>query len=260
MNAINLEHYQTVNQSYPHEGTSNIYSFIPTTRVVNVLKKENWYPVSVKESGVNKNGMTGFQKHLIRFRNDIFSKSVPVGGCIPEIAITNSHNAKASFQITIGLFKLICSNGLIVSEGTFETHRIRHIGYNDEDVFAALSDAAEKIPVISNGIKQMTQIILKEKEKEAYAEAAMQLHWDKDSKSKPEPVNLLQVRRKEDEKDDLFTVFNVVQENMTKGIRYHRLRTKKKKRNIRGITSIDTDIKLNKALWTLTRKMIELKN
>ena len=66
-----------------------------------------------------------------------------------------------------------------------------------------------------------------------------------------------------DQKDsDLFTVFNVIQENLIKGgIRGYRLNkygytTRTKTREVKAI---DQNVKLNRALWTLTEKMMEMK-
>ena len=77
------------------------------------------------------------------------------------------------------------------------------------------------------------------------------------------PESLLQPRRYADQKDsDLFTVFNVIQENLIKGgIRGYRLNkygytTRTKTREVKAI---DQNVKLNRALWTLTEKMMEMK-
>lgn len=75
------------------------------------------------------------------------------------------------------------------------------------------------------------------------------------------PDQLLHPRRADDQRPDLWTTFNVVQENALKGGlvgigwdaqgRPHRSRT----REVRGI---DQDVRLNKALWTLSEHMAKI--
>ena len=60
----------------------------------------------------------------------------------------------------------------------------------------------------------------------------------------------------EDKKDDLWTVYQRLQENLIKGGLSDR-NTKGKRARTRSVNGIDGDIKLNKALWVMTEKMHE---
>ncbi|HDF2329245.1 TPA: DUF932 domain-containing protein [Morganella morganii] len=67
---------------------------------------------------------------------------------------------------------------------------------------------------------------------------------------------VLQARRWEDKKDDLWTVYQRLQENLIKGgLSGHT--NKGKRSHTRAVTGIDGDIRLNKALWVMTEKMYE---
>jgi len=85
---------------------------------------------------------------------------------------------------------------------------------------------------------------------------------DGDTKTPIQPSQLLEQRRTGDIADDLWTTWNVVQENASKGgiSAYGRddLGRPCKVRS-RAVTGIDQDIKLNKALWLLGAKIAELK-
>jgi hypothetical protein len=64
-------------------------------------------------------------------------------------------------------------------------------------------------------------------------------------------------------KDDLFSILNVVQENLIKGgVRgYAKDKNGYTKRiRSRAINSIDQNTALNRALWTLAEKMMQLKS
>ncbi|MEF3128484.1 DUF932 domain-containing protein [Rhizobium leguminosarum] len=73
---------------------------------------------------------------------------------------------------------------------------------------------------------------------------------------------LLVPRRHDDGADDLWTVWNVVQENAVKGgLRGIGLDDLGRPRRMksRAVNGIDQDIKLNKALWLIGEKMAALK-
>lgn len=59
-----------------------------------------------------------------------------------------------------------------------------------------------------------------------------------------------------DKKDDLWTVYQRLQENLIKGGLSGR-NAKGKRARTRSVNGIDGDIKLNKALWVMTEKMYE---
>lgn len=72
------------------------------------------------------------------------------------------------------------------------------------------------------------------------------------------PDDILQVRRNEDKSDDLWTTYQRVQENMTKGGVWGKT-AKGKFQRTRPVNGIDGDVKLNRALWEMAEKMKELK-
>ncbi len=37
----------------------------------------------------------------------------------PQILLTNSHDGKAAFNFRVGIFRLVCSNGLVISDADF---------------------------------------------------------------------------------------------------------------------------------------------
>ena len=113
------------------------------------------------------------------------------------------------------------------------------------------------------GAEKMSQIKLSNDEKLYFAEAAHSLRFDDSPIGQiVTPDKFLKVRRSEEANaSDLFSVFNVVQENVIKGglTGYARERGQFKRVRSREVKGIDQNIKLNKALWTLAEKMLQLK-
>lgn len=255
--ALNLEKFSAIQAQGKSSLTSDKYSFIPTTRVIDVLAQNGWMPVKAAQAGTRVEGKAGFQNHLIRFRNTSFNTALKVGDTLPEIVLKNSHCGGASFQLMAGLFRLVCSNGLVVDDHEFETIRIRHTGYTDDLVQKAITNIVDACPATLEQVASWQAIELSENERLAFAASAIELKFDGD-KYAVEPKQLLARRRYGDNATDLYTTMNVVQENLIRGGVRQRRRDGSRVRS-REVKSIDENIKLNKALWTLTSRMAELR-
>lgn len=102
-------------------------------------------------------------------------------------------------------------------------------------------------------------------EQNIFANAAHLLRFgnaDGETSTPIKPEQLLIPRRYDDRANDLWTVFNSVQENCIKGGLRGMIRDefgRPRRVKSRAVNGIDQDIKLNKALWTLSQRMAELK-
>lgn len=244
----------------PAETVSNRYVYVPTFKVLELLLKENFYISKATQTGKDEHS-----RHVIRLRKDEDGKwgravyqSEDVGTIIPEIVLSNSHNAKSTFQIYMGLFRLVCKNGMTALSSETQKSTIKHLG-SPEAVVNSVITTAETLPMIMNDVKTFAQIQLAPEEQAAYAEAAIPLRWSSEThKNIPKPEDLLTIRRKEDKNNDLWSTFSRIQENMTKGGVAYRGQDMRRSR-IRDIKSATEDLRLNKSLWALTQKMAEIK-
>lgn len=262
---INLEKYSSIMQSEKAGRTSDRYSFIPTTKIVDDLRKENWYPVEAQETrsaGINK----GFQKHLIRFRNDSIVK--PEGKFQPEIVLTNAHNGKSRFKLMGGGINFVCLNGLIVADSVVAEHSITHSGYTEEVVKEAVYNIVEDMPKVYNSIEKFQDIKLDDDEQFSFARASMMLTFDDEQLENvmldDSARRLMRPTRAAERDGNLWNSFNVVQEKMIKGGRF--LKTKDgdygipkvtKKRAVKNITK---NVNINRALWAFTESIAKLKS
>lgn len=248
-----------------HGRTSSKYSHIPTARLVDELKKYEWLPVLAAEGRVRIDDRKGFQKHMIRFRHKSTiegSKELQVNDCIPEIVLSNSHDGFASFQLDAGLFRLVCSNGLIVSNGSISTIKIRHMGYADEAVRSASDEIISCLPNLKDKVQKMAEIELTEEEAGVFAKSAAGVRWENEEMLPVDPKWLLYKRRVADDNKSLWNAFNAVQENIIKGgIRQLPKNIKKpwERRHTRAVNSVAENIRINRALWALAEGMRQLK-
>ena len=88
------------------------------------------------------------------------------------------------------------------------------------------------------------------------AEQALALRYADPLQAGMTPAQLLCCRRVGDARDDLWTIFNRVQENVLQGGLIRRSPTGRLVRS-RRITSIREDVRLNGALWDLAEGMLE---
>ena len=95
-------------------------------------------------------------------------------------------------------------------------------------------------------------------ERNIFAMSAHNLVYD-DLESAPiQPDQLLSERRYDDKGNDLWTTFNVVQENIMRGGLKGRTRGSNgplRRTTTRPVKALDLNVKLNQALWYLTEKM-----
>lgn len=247
-----------------HDSRSEKYTYIPTIHVLRALTREGFLPVAARQSRPRDDSRHDFAKHMIRFRReDVNLKAV--GDTFPEIVMVNSHDGTSSYHLDAGLFRFACLNGMVVDAGSISTLRVPHKG----DVIGQVIEGA--FTVIKESVRALeapatwTGIPLSEPERLVFAEAAHVLRFADaagEVNTPIEPKQLIAPRRSVDRNTDLWTTFNVVQENVIKGglhgTRYEQGR-RPRRMTTREVGSIDADVKLNKALWVLAEGMAKLK-
>lgn len=249
----------------PHSSRSNRYTFISTIDVINALASEGFVPVQAIQSRVRTPDRTNFAKHMIRFRStSSLSQQAVVGNHVVEQVLTNAHDGSGLFDLFGGLFRFWCANGCTVSEATLASVKVRHMGNIIEEVVRGMHALAEQAPRILDVIGQWEGIQLSEPEQLAMAQTAHEIRFpvnEETGKSNTlvTPQHLLTAHRSVDQKSDLWTTFNRIQENVTKKMRYGRDRATGDVISNRAVKGIDGDVKLNRALWALGERMAEIK-
>lgn len=238
---------------------SDKYVHANTMTVVEDLAKLGWLPVQAKQCRNKKNSSGIRSFHMIAFQNpDVkITKTLDNGEKIvdtyPRIILTNSHDGFNSFKFMVGLFRLVCSNGLVVCNNQMVDMSIRHINYDFEELRRIVASAIEQVPNIVNTMNDMRNIILTDEQKTALATEVVKIRKgfedDENYVVDAEVVeDILTPVRNEDKGNDLWTIFNICQEKMIKGGFGFRGATNKLRKQ-RGITSIKKDMDFNQRLW-----------
>jgi len=238
----------------PMAGLSRRYTFVPTAQIVSGLREQNWLPVSVEEQRSRIESKRGFQKHLIRFR--LASQMASLDEWNVELVLINSHDAGCAYQLHAGLYRRICSNGLVCSDTSFEAIRFRHAGLEAQEVVQASFRLIECMPRLSGMVQRFRGRSLEGETARRFAAQALQLRYPSLAEAPVEPSTLLQARRPEDDGPDLWRTLNRVQENLIRGkVSDHRRDRRGRVRTVRALHGLDSKVSLNKALWDLAERV-----
>ncbi len=261
----------------PWSEVSDKYTFIPTIDIVEALRGEGFLPVFANQSASRIEGKSEFTKHMIRFQraqdmvdyqlanpgHHFYAKHGQQEPEIAQIVLTNSHDRTSGYRLDAGLFRLICSNGLMAQSSDLGSVSVRHSGNIKDMVIDGCCRIIDDMPKVLAAVDGMKSIKLDTLEQRIFATAALELRWPTDDETgkTDAPIvadKLLSARRAADTGGDLWTTFNRVQENFMKG-GLRGIGTTGKRTSTRAIKSVNEDIRMNKALWTLAEQMRALK-
>ena len=235
---------------FTKHGSSTVsekYSHIPTERVLDDMSALGWNVVDAKEIKSRKN--QGFQKHMLVFANpEIVIEGADGDTVFPRILLTNSHDGKNAFTFQAGLFRLVCSNGLVIADEQFGKMKIRHMGYDFEALQHLITEMVEKLPLMVESMNQFLSKQLSEDQKQQFALEALGLRFDTENKTF-NVQDFLTPTRKQDSGNDLWSVFNLVQEKLVNGMFDYSSASKTRK--ARRIKNFQQDIALNTELYKL---------
>ena len=243
---------------------SGKYLFVNTETIVDDLDKLGWKPVqAAQRKGRGKS--TIFSKHMVAFQNpDIKISGKDGDDSFPRIIMTNSHDGMQAFKFSVGIFRLVCSNGLVVADEQFSEFKIKHKGYTFDELRGVVNEAVADLPNKVEVLNQMKSRVLTQEEKNKLALDAMLIRAGIEPGSeKAKKFNyddetiedILDPKRDADKGDDLWRVFNVVQEKITQGD-FHAALTGAKVRKVRKIKSFEKDLKVNKELFKLATALV----
>lgn len=241
-------------QEVANLGLSHHYSFVPTMNVVKDLQTMGWDCVDAKQVKSRKKSTQGYQKHMMTFEHPKYK----VEGVeeYPQLLLTNSHDGGNAFQLSAGIFRLVCSNGLVIKTEDYGSQRLIHKGYSFEAVQEMVEGFIATIDETMTRITAMKQKELNQEEMVEFAKQAALLRFT--SKSYNEGNidkvvyidELLEATRKEDSGKRLWEVFNRVQERLVGG-NYHYKGTKDKPRKARPIKNFKQNFTVNQKLSEL---------
>jgi hypothetical protein len=241
--------------------TSDNFKFQDSQVIIDALQASGFYLDSNSIGNPRKDENRGFQKHLMIFRSGWTETKIDDGNEL-TILVQNAHNGTSSVRFSIGIYRAVCANGLIVGD-TLHEYRVNHRGKEFErNIIEAIANVRHKFTDIKAVVHKMQSTELSYEDRRNLAFEAVKVRLGKQAEflEKVDVLKLLSSRRLEDQPKDLYTVFNRIQENVMRGkIKYlkqledNTFKTSSLRRIKKGS---DTDIKFNSGFWNEAMKYV----
>ena len=221
----------------PSVNVSARYGFISTKQFIDDMSVLGW-----NLSSKTGRSRTGLGKHAMRFRNDAYR--LPDGD-FAEIVVLNSHDGSTSFVLQFGVFRLVCSNGLVVGKVLIPPVRIRHVGYTAEKVSTAVNKLLSQLSKLHASIAKLQTTTLGEDQYQNFKIVATLIRGINPLTTDIEQFNT--ARREADKGNTAWAVLNRVQESVINGFSY--VDEKNEIRKARAIKGVQSKLELNAALF-----------
>ena len=242
----------------PIETVSDKYAFVPTHKLLDIFRDAGYYPIMASESKAREENQ-GYQKHIILFRSLENLLRPNAKDEYEDIVLTNSHNRTSSFIVDLAIFRIVCSNMLVVPSKSFVHHSIVHVGFNKNKVKNAIAEVTSYMPKIKELVATFKSIHLTKAEEQMLANAAIDIRFDTNTHY-IEADELLKVNYEEDNVPTLWSAYNRIQEAMIRGgVKMKNLITNKTFTS-KAINGIDATIKFNKELFEAVEQVALLKS
>jgi len=247
-----------------HESRSDRYTYIPTIDILREMYRHGFQPVEARQARTRTAGKRDFTKHMVKLRHK--DRAFIVGDIIPEITLVNAHDGSSSYEFFGGLFRPICTNGMVASEGFAASVRIPHKGDVLDDVIDGSFTVLGETQRLTDFADQTRRIRMSQDDIREYGNLALKVM------GKEKELNWSQVtspRRAGDGQANLWHVFQRTQENAIKGgllaqvekevVSRGRRVVIPATRSTRAVNGIDGNIDLNQKLWGLTVEFAKMK-
>lgn len=229
---------------------SDRYELVRTYDVIEALREANYFPVEVQQHNPSqRDPMFVTHKVVLRSRESI-ERPAQVGDQVSQIVILNSHNGRKRLTMLAGLYRFVCANGLIIGEDMMK-FTARHTGTIKEDALTFTNGMIKELPRINDAIDRWGSIELSPSKQNEFAWRARKLRWAKDAQYEADVM--LAPRRPTDVGNDLWRVFNRVQENCVKG-GMEAINENGRRVKSGALTQIDYNAKFNSDLWALAEE------
>ena len=225
-------------------GLSSSYAFMSTSEAIRIHADMGWFPVAARQINSRQKENIPYTRHQIIFRRPGDIAISELGYVLPEIRLVNNHTGRSSFRVFAGLMGEV---------------RLRHTARKAMDLRRQLESLSARIPRLMEVAQKWRKIILSQEQAVALAGGALRARFGGNEVKWPATREALvyAVRRTADESNDLWSIFNRIQENILKGGKeiVGKLNSKGQRRRIVSIHGIDQEIRVNQELWLLAEQM-----
>jgi|LULF01.1.fsa_nt_gb hypothetical protein len=240
--------------SEPCDLVSDDYKFMSTIDVVNRLQDDGWRAMSVQHTNKRDQSKIAHAKHRVIMAPPGDTTNELVGGTSPRLVIQNAHDGSSALRFMLGLFRMICSNGMIVTQSMLENMRLIHKNSHKGSLDELLDRFGESWETTGGIIDQWRGITLDDRDAAGFARKAYRLRHPSIDENDigDNHLQLLKPHRVEDSTHSLWHRFNTVQERLTNGgYSVSAPGVMNRRRSARALRGASADTRMNRGLWDL---------
>lgn len=237
------------------EKTSTKYKKTNDVNVVEELNRAGFQILAYKERKAHQGKNQNFKPYRAVYQNPSFGK-LPDGSTF-TITQRGASDGTSKLVLGGGLYRILCSNTLIVGSSLFKPFAIKHVGDVETPLQNIIEQLIDSVPRVFGRVKDMSAHSLSVQDALEFAERAAALRFDP-TEVKVDPRDLLAARRDEDNSIDLWTTMNRVQENLIRGKTFKaqfagpaKDGSDKQPRAVSAVKDINLDWDINVGLWNL---------
>ena len=218
-------------------------TMVESLDAVRELQRQGWNITGALE---NRGKNRKIDNHFIKMEHPDFTMLNKKGQteAVATMNIQNSCNGSKPMELDLGVYRLVCSNGAI-AHTSYSNAKVPHSEKGQYDLQEILCDLGIRTQGVMEEFNKLKESELTPAAAMKMAADAARIRFGKDIKF---DVNqLLNTIRPEDEGNDVWTVFNCIQENLTQA---HRI-TDRDGDMFGAVTDSREDTRINKELFQL---------
>lgn len=243
-------------------GMSDAYQFMPSFKIAETLQdKFGMGLVSVSQQFSRARDPRG-QEHFMRFRLPNQIALTAVGDSKAELVIMNSHNGRSTLRAYAGVFRLICSNGMVVADRTFGRISLRHFGIeNNFEAFSGVLDqVASNFLRMDGRMHDLDEKMMTPHQQHQMAKALMKARGVPDW---VETHMVLKGRRDIEMPDasglrSIWKTYNVLQESLAESRDIAFERAGARARSLRPLSGARSQVLVNERLWEAMEEFVTI--
>lgn len=233
-----------------HESRSDRYAYVPTERPLTALMDNGWQVWEVRQQRSRDGGKDPYTKHMLRLRKSNEGEVIHGRDGTAEIVLINAHDGTASYSISAGYFRLVCSNGMVAGRtlGSIRVQHTKSLATSEAVLGASERVLTEKVPLMLGQIDKLREYEVPAEQHLELAETALALRYGSNVPPMP-AVDLLRVRREIDAANNMWVVLNRIQENIMDGGWETRSMLMGRRSMVRPVERVSAAAAINMGLW-----------
>jgi hypothetical protein len=237
----------------PADKTSAKYVFLSTKNLIDALFEAGFVATAASQTHCRRGSDPAYARHMLRFQHS--RESVTLVDAIPQIVLINAHDGSSSYELRAGLYRPVCTNGLMVQLGDFGLIHVPHRGNIVRNVVDAALAMIRDFGRVGEVVRRMASVNLTAEQRLEFGRQALYLRYSRGQHWPVTPEQVIAPRREADARQDVWSVYNTLQENLVQGGLAGHSATGRASRT-RTVSAIREDVRINSGLWRVAMRLL----